>query len=312
MTASVDIADAPTPDGRPKTAKARNRGLLSPADWRRRPTRRTWRSLHVTLFAGLVIFGLGPLLWTVKASISTTADLVQRPLAVVPDPTRWGNIVDAWNVLEIRTYLVNTVVLVAGSWLVQLLVATTAGYALSVIRPWYGKYVYGAFLATLFVPGTVTLIALYLTVLELPGLNVSIVDTPLAVWLPAGANAFNILLTKQFFDAIPRELFEAAQVDGASSWVVFRRLVLPMSGPILAVISLFAVMTAWKDFLWPLIVITDPARQPLAVALPRLAQGADPALLIAGLFIATIPPLLIFVIFQRYIVRGIGFTGLKG
>ncbi|MFD0663914.1 carbohydrate ABC transporter permease [Thermocatellispora tengchongensis] len=253
-----------------------------------------------------------PLLWTLKAAVSSTADLLADPLALWPASPRWGNLADAWTSLEIRHYLLNTVVLVAGSWLVQAVVATTAGYALSVVRPWYGRYVYGAFLITLFVPGTVTLVALYLTVLDLPGLNVSIANTPLAVWLPAGAHAFNILLAKQFFDAIPRELFEAARVDGAGSWTVFRRIVLPMSTPILAVISLFAVMNAWKDFLWPLIAITDPQAQPIAVALPRLAQAAEPALLVAGLLIATVPPLLIFLIFQRYVVRGIAFTGLKG
>ncbi|GAA5059235.1 multiple sugar transport system permease protein [Thermocatellispora tengchongensis] len=291
---------------------APGRGLLSEADWRKPLTGTGWRAAHVLLFAILLLAGLGPLLWTLKAAVSSTADLLADPLALWPASPRWGNLADAWTSLEIRHYLLNTVVLVAGSWLVQAVVATTAGYALSVVRPWYGRYVYGAFLITLFVPGTVTLVALYLTVLDLPGLNVSIANTPLAVWLPAGAHAFNILLAKQFFDAIPRELFEAARVDGAGSWTVFRRIVLPMSTPILAVISLFAVMNAWKDFLWPLIAITDPQAQPIAVALPRLAQAAEPALLVAGLLIATVPPLLIFLIFQRYVVRGIAFTGLKG
>lgn len=294
------------------TDPTRARGLLSEGDWRRPATRRTWRATHVLLFALLVLAGLGPLLWTVKAAISSTADLLNNPLSPWPSPARWGNLAEAWTTLEIRSYLLNTVVLVAGSWITQVVVATTAGYALSVIRPWYGRYVYGAFLVTLFVPGTVTLVALYLTILDLPGLGVSIANTPLAVWLPAGAHAFNIMLAKQFFDAIPRELFEAARVDGAGSWTVFRRIVLPMSTPILAVMSLFAVMHAWKDFLWPLIAITDPQAQPIAVALPRLAQAADPALLIAGMLIATVPPLAIFLIFQRYIVRGIAFTGLKG
>ncbi len=154
-----------------------------------------------------------------------------------------------------------------------------------------------------------TLIALYLTVLDLPLLHLSLPDTPWAVWLPAGANAFTILLVKQFFEDIPRDLFEAAQLDGAGWFTIFWRIVLPMSRPILAVVSLLSIMTAWKEFLWPLIVLTDPETQPLAVALPRLAQATDPAYLIAGLLIASIPPILIF---QRSIVKGIGFTGLKG
>lgn len=290
----------------------RPRTILSAHDWRRGSVRRTWTAVHVVLAVGLIALCAVPLVWMVRAAGSSTIDLVNRPLALWPDPAHWENIPDAWSLLGIGHYLVNTVVLVAGSWVVQLVVAVTAAFALSVVRPFYGRIVYGAFLLTLFVPATVTLVALYLTILDLPLLGISLADTPWAVWLPAGAHAFNILLVKQFFDEIPRDLFEAAQLDGASTFVVLRRIVLPMSRPILAVVSLLAVMTAWKDFLWPLIVLSDPTTQPLAVALPRLAQNTDPAYLMAGLLIATIPPVVIFLVFQRQVVRGVGFSGLKG
>jgi multiple sugar transport system permease protein len=206
----------------------------------------------------------------------------------------------------------NTVVLVGGSWFVQLLVATTGAFALSVLRPRYGRLVYAAVLGTLFIPGTTSLVALYLTILDLPITGGSIANTPWAVWLPAGAQAFNVLIMKQFFDALPRELYEAAMVDGAGTWRLFWQIVMPMSGPIVAVVSLLAVMGAWKEFLWPMVAISDTERQPLAVALPRLAESAEQNQVIAGMLIATIPPLVIFFVFQRHIVRGIGFTGLKG
>lgn len=290
----------------------RERTILSPFDWRRPRIFVGWRAMHIVLFVGLIGFGAIPIVWMVRAAISSTTDLVQRPLSLIPEPARWENIPTAWDLLDIGHYLMNTVVLVGGSWVVQLLVSVTAGFALAVIRPWYGRFVYGAFLVTLFVPGTVTLIALYLTVLDLPLLGIRLVDTPWAVWLPAGASAFTILLVKQFFEEIPRDLFEAAQLDGAGWFSIFWRIVLPMSKPILAVVSLLSIMAAWKEFLWPLIVLTDPTTQPLSVALPRLAQATDPAYLIAGMLIASIPPILIFLIFQRSIVSGIGFTGLKG
>lgn len=293
-------------------AEPRERAILSSFDWRRPRILVGWRAMHIVLLVGLVALGAVPLVWMLRAAISSTTDLLQNPLSLIPNPAKWENIPDAWNLLSIGQYLGNTVVLVGGSWIVQLVVSATAGFALAVIRPWYGRFVYGAILLTLFVPGTVTLIALYLTVLDLPLLHVSLTDTPWAVWLPAGANAFTILLVKQFFEDIPRDLFEAAQLDGADWFTIFWRIVLPMSRPILAVVSLLSIMTAWKEFLWPLIVLTDPESQPLAVALPRLAQATDPAYLIAGLLIASIPPILIFLIFQRSIVKGIGFTGLKG
>lgn len=290
----------------------RGRGLLSHADRRRTPVRLGWGGVQTVLLALVLLGGAGPLYWAAKSAVSSTQDLLRHPLALWPSPVEWHNLVDAWTILEIDRYLLNTVVLVAGSWLTQLVVATTAGYALSVLRPRFGRVVYGAILATLFVPGTVSMVALYVTVVDLPGFGISLTDSPWAVWLPAGAHAFNVLLAKQFFDAIPRELFEAAQVDGAGPWTVFRRIVLPLSKPLVAVVSLLTIMTAWKDFLWPLIVITDPTKQPIGVALPRLANSADQALLLAGMFMAIVPPLLIFVIYQRHIVRGIGFTGLKG
>jgi len=289
------------------------RGLISPADRRRPSVRVGWTATRIVVIAAAAVAGAGPLYWAARSAVSSTQQLLRDPLALWPNPTEWGNLVHAWTTLEIGKYLLNTLVLVGGSWLTQLVVALTAGYALSVLlRPRWGRVIYGAILATLFVPGTVSMVALYLTVLHLPGLGIDLTDTPFAVWLPAGAHAFNVLLAKQFFDGIPRELLDAAQVDGAGPLTVFRRIVLPLSRPLIAVISLLSVMAAWKDFLWPLIVITDPDQQPLAVALPRLADSADQALLLAGMFIAFIPPLVVFVVFQRQIVNGISFTGLKG
>ncbi|MFI6986142.1 carbohydrate ABC transporter permease [Embleya sp. NPDC050154] len=279
---------------------------------RRRPlTRFGLGTTQLLLIAALVIEGAGPIYWVFKGSISSTQESLRHPLALWPEEAHWSNISTAWTSLDLGRYLTNTVVLVGGSWFVQLFVAVTGAYALSILRPFYGKYVYAAVLATLFLPGTVSMVSLYLTIQDLPLTGGSIANTPMAVWLPAGAHAFNVLLMKQFFDGIPRELLEAARLDGAGPWRVLTRIVLPMSRPILAVVSLLAVMNAWKDFLWPMIAITDTDKQPLAVALPRLADTSDQSLLIAGMLITIIPPVVVFLVFQRQIVRGIAFTGLK-
>lgn len=279
---------------------------------RRRPlTRFGLGTTRLLLIAALVIEGAGPIYWVFKGSISSTQESLRHPLALWPEEAHWSNISTAWTSLDLGRYLTNTVVLVGGSWFVQLFVAVTGAYALSILRPFYGKYVYAAVLATLFLPGTVSMVSLYLTIQDLPLTGGSIANTPMAVWLPAGAHAFNVLLMKQFFDGIPRELLEAARLDGAGPWRILTRIVLPMSRPILAVVSLLAVMNAWKDFLWPMIAITDTDKQPLAVALPRLADTSDQSLLIAGMLITIIPPVVVFLVFQRQIVRGIAFTGLK-
>ncbi|GGJ65760.1 carbohydrate ABC transporter permease [Streptomyces brasiliensis] len=288
------------------------RGVISSADRRRPSVRWTLRICQPLLLLAVAVAGLGPILWTVKGALSPTQELLKDPLRLWPSDVQWGNLASAWRELSLGHYLLNTGVLVVGCWFFQLLVATFGAFALSVLRPRYGRFVYHAVLATLFIPGTTSLVALYLVVLHLPVTGGSIGNTPWAVWLPAGAHAFNVLIMKQFFDSLPRELYEAAQVDGAGPWRLFWQIVMPMSGPIVSVVSLLAVMSAWKEFLWPMIVISSPDSQPLSVALPRLAETAQQNQVIAGMLLSIIPPLLLFLVFQRHIVRGIGFTGLKG
>lgn len=288
-------------------------GMVSAADWRRRRVRFGLGGTHVLVMIALAIACLGPFLWMVKGALSPTQELIRHPLAPWPSDPQWGNFAEAWNRLQVGRYMWNTVVLVAGSWFVQVFITTTAAYGLSVLRPWYAKFINAGIMLVLFVPGTVSLVGLYLTVIDLPLLHISIANTPFAIWLVAGVNAFTILVVKRFFDKIPRELFEAARIDGAGAWTIFWRIVLPMSKPIVAVVSLLAIMSAWKEFLWPLIAISDPNEQPISVALQRLADQAELNLLITGMVLATIPPLIIFLMFQRQIINGLSaFSGSKG
>jgi multiple sugar transport system permease protein len=133
------------------------------------------------------------------------------------------------------------------------------------------------------------------------------------VWLPAGASAFNVVLVKRFFDNLPREIFEAARVDGAGPVRLFVSVVLPMSRPILGVVSVFAVLASWKDFLWPLLVLSNPDIQPLSVRLPAIQPQTELGVFLAALFIATLVPIAAFLIFQRSFLRGSGLGGaVKG
>ncbi|MCP2322998.1 multiple sugar transport system permease protein [Hamadaea flava] len=280
---------------------------------RRRPgTRFGLRTIQLLTLLALVLFGLGPLYWTVKGAVSPPAELSADPLRLWPADARPENFGTALSDLGVGAYLANTFWIVAGSWAVQLFVAVTAGFALSVLRPRFGRYVYAAILATMFVPYTVSMVSLFLTVIDVPVLHLNLANTYWAIWLPAGANAFNVLLAKRFFDALPAELFDAARVDGASTWTLLRRIVLPMSRPVLAVISLLAVVHSWKDFVWPLVVLSDPARQPISVALVNLAEQAPQDLLIAAMAMALLPPVIVFAFAQKYVVAGLGFTGVKG
>jgi multiple sugar transport system permease protein len=134
-----------------------------------------------------------------------------------------------------------------------------------------------------------------------------------AVWMPSGASAFNILLVQRFFDNLPREVFEAARVDGAGPLRLFWSVVLPMSRPILGVVSVFAIVAAWKDFLWPMLVLPDPAVQPLSVRLPALQKFVELDVFLAALAISTVIPVVLFLVFQRMFLRGNALGGaVKG
>ncbi|WP_390895075.1 carbohydrate ABC transporter permease [Microbacterium festucae] len=312
--APTAAAAAPTATAkRRKDAEAKDRGILSVADWRRRRVRVTTRVTHLVLLVSLLVVGLGPILWLAKSAITPTQDTLRTPLALWPNGIDWANLSEAWTRVEIDKYFLNTVIIALGVWLVQIVVATTGGYALSVLRPRYGKVIVGLVLATLFVPSIVLLVPLYLTIVQPPLLGQTLINTFWAVWLPAGASAFNVLLVMRFFDSLPREVFEAARMDGAGPYRLFWSIVVPMSRPIIGVVSVFAVIAAWKDFLWPMLVLKDPAMQPLSVRLPQLQQFIELDVFLAALAISTVIPILLFLVFQRLFLNGAGLGGaVKG
>lgn len=284
------------------------RGLISPSERATPAIRRTLGAVQAVLLGALLLTGLGPMLWLAKAAITPTQDTLRAPLTIFPTGVDLANLLTAWTRVEIDKYFFNTVVIAAGSWLVQLVVATTAGYALAVLRPRYGKLVTAVVLGTLFVPAIVLLVPLYLTVVR-----TGMINTFWAVWLPAGASAFNVVLVQRFFANLPREVLEAARVDGAGPVRVFWSVVLPLSRPILGVVSVFAVVASWKDFLWPLLVLPDPAVQPLSVRLPALQRYVELDVFLAALAISSVIPVALFLVFQRLFLQSGALEGaVKG
>lgn len=287
-----------------------DRGALSDSDRRLTRVRVPFVVGQVVVLIGLLIAGLGPLLWLLKAAISPTQDSIRSPLAWFPSgQVQWGNLATAWQQGHIGYYLGNTAMIAAGTALASLIVCTTAGYVLSVLRPRWGAVLSAGILATLFVPHIVSLVPLYLTVLKVPVVHTNLTNTFWAVWLPPAASAFNVLIVKRFFDGIPREYFEAARIDGAGSIRVFTSLVLPLSRPILGVVVLLSIISSWKDYLWPLLVLTNPDLQPVSVALPKIAKVTELNIQLAGLFLALLIPVLLFLVFQRAFLRGVGLSG---
>ncbi|WP_020666446.1 carbohydrate ABC transporter permease [Amycolatopsis nigrescens] len=288
------------------------RTLVSPAQLRRtRGKVLYWTVFAVTLLVFTLAF-LFPLAWAVLGAMKSPAELAQVPPTLLPEQWHPEHYAQSWQEMELGKYFLNTVVIAGGALAIQLAVDVPAAYALSKLRPKLGNAVLGLMLLTLMLPASALLVPTYLTVADVPLLGVNLLNTPAAIWLPAAANAFNIYVLKRFFDQIPDELMDAASIDGAGPVRVLWQIVLPMSRPILAVVSIFAIVTAWKDFIWPLLVLSDPAKQTLSVLLQRVAIDMRLDLLVGGLVLASLPMVAIFLVFQKQILAGLTAGGLKG
>jgi multiple sugar transport system permease protein len=278
------------------------------------------RVIYWTVFALLLVSTLitfGPLYWMFSSALKSSIEIFQNPPTFWPLHPAWNNYASAWNVLQYPLYFGNTVILAAGAVVLQLLVSATAAFALSKLRPAGKGFIQFVFFSTLMVPPVVYLIPQFVNISDLPLIHVSLINNWAGVWLPEAASALNILILKSFFDTIPTELTDAARLDGANGWQLFSRIILPLSRPALAVVTIFTVVASWKDFLWPFLVLFNPDLQPLSVAIFHEA-GLNSNFplpfnyLMAGLVLASIPPILLFLLFQRQIIRGVNLTGLKG
>lgn len=299
---------------RNRDEESSERTLVSPFALKR-PVGRAfyWMVFALLTIATLITFG--PLYWMFSGGLKSSTEIFQTPPTLWPLHPAWSNFVSSWNILQFPLYFGNSLILAGGAVVLQIVISATSAYALSKLRPAGKNVIQFAFFCTLMVPPVVYLIPQFVNISDLPLLHISLFNSWAGVWLPEAASAFNILVLKSFFDSIPNELTEAARLDGANAWQLFTRIILPLSRPALAVITIFTVIASWKDFLWPLLVLADSNIQPLIVALYH-ESGVNSNLpfsyLIAGLVLASIPPILLFLLFQRQIIRGINLTGLKG
>ncbi|MBD3004073.1 carbohydrate ABC transporter permease [Streptomyces sp. 5-10] len=288
------------------------RTLISPATL----ARPRGRAVYWTVFAAVVVLFaiafLFPVYWMVTGAMKSPDEVARTPPTLAPKEWHLSGYSDAWELMELPRHLWNTVVQAAGAWLFQLVFCTAAAYALSRLKPAFGKVILGGILATLMVPAQALVVPKYLTVADLPLVHTSLLNDPLAIWLPAVANAFNLYLLKRFFDQLPSDVLEAAEIDGAGKLRTLWSIVLPMSRPVLGVVSIFALVAVWQDFLWPLMVFSDTGKQPISVALVQLSQNIQLTVLIAAMVIASIPMVALFLVFQRHIIAGISAGSTKG
>jgi multiple sugar transport system permease protein len=300
---------------RARLGTSETRTLFSDADLRRGEGPKIYFGLLAIVTLVFIIVFFFPLYWMLSGALKSPVELAQPTPTLIPHAIHWTYYRLAWTQLQIPHYLWNTTLYALGAWFFQIVFDVAIAYALSRLKPLFGKIILALILSSLMLPASALLVPAYLTVANVPFVHWNLLNTPWALWLPGVANAFNIYILKRFFDQIPQELLDAAAIDGAGRFRVLWTVVLPLSRPVLAVVSIFTVIGVWKDFLWPLLVLQDPKVQTINVALARLSSSNEritQSELLAGLVIASIPMVLIFIAFQRHILRGLAAGAIKG
>lgn len=265
--------------------------------------------LHAVLIIGACIMAL-PFVWMVLSSLKDLSQVFIVPPKWIPDPFVWSNYRDSLTALPFgraywNSFYINIIVVVS-----QLATCSMAAYAFAKISFPFREPLFVLFLATMMVPGQVTIIPLYLIMK-----NIGWLDTHLAIIVPSALlNAFGVFLLRQFFRGIPKEMEEAAIVDGANRWTIYARIMLPLIKPALSALGIFTFLGMWNNFFNPLIFLssTDKFTVPMMLNLYRGMYSTDWTLMMAGASIALIPVLIVYIIGQKYIIEGVTLSGIKG
>jgi len=279
----------------------------SPASVGGRTASNAW--IYVLLIGGLVVM-VGPFLWMLLGSIKPQFDFLQSPPTLLPSTPTTDNYQRLFDQLDFPRFFFNTSVIALAVTVGNLVFCPMLGYALAKLQ-WRGKRVImGLVLATLMVPGGITLIPNFILMSSL-----GLVNSYPGLILPFLAGPFGVFLMRQFMFGVPNELLEAARMDGANEFRIYWAVVVPIAAPVLATLGILTFLGSWNSFIYPLVMATEPQMYTLPVALATFATGqyqADHGMLMAGSVILVVPVLIVFVVFQRWITEGIATTGLKG
>ena len=275
-----------------------NRGIMSNAEWRS-PLGRFIIFFYLIILIFVSILVIFPFIFSFTAGLHNSIDVVKPGIHLWPAKPLWGNYLDAWKRFAMSRLFLNTIIAAGGGVLAQVAVSSLAAYSLSRLNPIGKNLIRAVLLITMAVPGIVYLVPRYVVVAHMGFLN-----SYVGLWIPYAASSFMILVLNSSFDQIPRDLYEAAQIDGASDLSMFINITLPLSSSVLLVLGLFAFIGFWGDFLWPFLILRESGLQTISVRLYTLTRGFPLNLYMAASFIAMIPPSLAAFYLQRHAPRG--------
>ena len=277
----------------------------------RPPVRRTaGRVLEITLLSAFAILVVAPIYWALVTSLRTPAQSFTNPPAWIPAHPMWSNYSAVFHSVPFWDFLVNSLLVTGFIVIGQMVTCCLAGYAFARLKFRGREPLFWAVLATMMVPIQATIIPVFLLIK-----NLGLVNTRTGLILPVIGTAFGTFLMRQYFLQMPRELGEAATVDGATQWQVFHRVYARLAGPPLATLGVLAFAAYWNEFFRPLIFLSAPSKFTLPLGLVTL-QGylgtGSVSVVLAGVILSLIPTLIVFLFAQRRLVEGLTFGSVKG
>ncbi|QPP07489.1 carbohydrate ABC transporter permease [Streptomyces bathyalis] len=263
---------------------------------------------HAVLSLGALAM-IFPFLWQLLTAFKTMPEAVRVPPTILPEAWNWAAFEQVFTAVPFAEMLTNSLLNTAGRTLGQLVFCSLAAYAFARLQFRGRNLLFAVFLSVLMVPPQLLVLPQHEIMMKLGLLN----SVP-ALFLPGMFSAFGTFLLRQFFLALPRELEEAARIDGAGPFRIFWSIMLPLVRPALAALAVITAMWSWNDLLWPLVVNTDPAKAPVSAGLISLEGQfmTNYPVMMAGSVIASLPMLLLYVLLQRHFVQGIALSGSKG
>lgn len=297
-----------------KQKDAQAAGIISKFDMQNPSVKILYGVIWFFMILAVLLCFLPPL-WCMTSALKDSREFFSVPATLIPRSFHPEKLWETWEMLNFGQAYLNTVIVLCGSLVMSLVCNGMMGYVLSRLRPRGYKLVLSLVLWTLMLPQSVSQVPLFKNFLSLPILGINITESYLPMWLLAGANAFYVLIFKSFFDSIPQSLIEAARLDGCTNLGIFFRVMLPLSKPVLMVIAIFTINASWSDFFWPYLVLGS--RSELYTVMVKIfymagSSGYSEDIQVVALIFTIIPPTILFLFFQRYIMSGFTLSGIKG
>ncbi len=285
----------------------KNNGVIRQFDLKKRSVKiGYWIAFAVCMIIFIVC--IAPVVWVFLASFKDLQEFVSQP-TLLPKTWDFSKFAVTWNELGFIQYYINSLIVVAGSVICAVVFNGLMAYGLSKIKPKGSTVVYYMILWSMMIPSTTAIVPLFINITKL-----GLTGTFIPLWFNMGANAFFVILYKNFFDDFPMSLIEAARIDGCSNFKTFFRIVMPLSMAINFVIIIYAINGAWSDFLLPYLVLNGTNNITVMVELFtfRTSTHTNDVTMIRAVLFSFIPPVILFAVFQRRIVESITVTGIKG